>query len=241
MKRRLDLKITPYSYQPRIAKEFSPHYPEPMIEAYFKRQVRDGEQDHGVIGGLTLFNSLYLNYVKTERENPRANGTHIYTPQGDHWLIWRPEQLDFFVLAADAVICHNLWTVQAQEDPVKAQLYRENGLEALVIENPSQRLDIREHTLEFLLKLVDTIEPTKRFTELSPRQVLDQMSVTATHDSECLELRIQWTEELAEGPKFPNWKGSLLGMEKWLNLTAAEEENSIRLRIPIRETEGRTR
>lgn len=81
--------------------------------------------------------------------------------------------------------------------------YEEYGLNPLIVgRNGKNKLSIAEYPLQFILCLLDTIEPVKRFQELNPQDVLKLINVEFQNNG----LKIEWDPELEKQEQFKDWK-----------------------------------
>ncbi len=88
------------------------------------------------------------------------------------------------------------------------------------------RLTFKQSPLQFLLYLLDTIEPVKKFENLDASAVLKKIWVSAGMDESRHHCRIVigWDRTLEDEDKFLNWKDSILKMGKWLDLKVKEKK-----------------
>lgn len=130
-----------------------------------------------------------------------------------------------------AIICHNIWLGGPREEGT----YKAYGLTPLLWEmHPENKLSIREYPLQFMLCLLDTIEPTKRFTGMRAYDILNKISIK----EECEDSKgfdIVWNESLKtddgnKGNSFKQWYKGIENMQEWMNITCKQEENSIKIR-----------
>lgn len=155
-----NIQRTPFNHEPLKKDILLTRFPESSVKNYYTYRMINGNLDHGIFGGYFLFDRLYKNFEeKTSGKNWDKNDCYIIDK-----LSYRLEHLDHHAYVADAIICHNIWLAS---DESSAKEYRKYGLDALIIdgEHGAQKLNIKEYPLQFMLCLLDTIEPVKRFTE----------------------------------------------------------------------------
>lgn len=183
-----------------------------LARNYFNYRKSDGKCEHGIIGGFLLFNRLIDSFQKATKDHDIEKGEIA-----KNGLQWRKEHIDHFRYIADAIICHNMWTVQSTDtDGVKK--YKEHHLEKLIIDSKSshdQRLSINDYPLQFMLCLLDTIEPTKRFSHLTAGSTLENVSIWSTDNH---QLRIAWSNRLKQESQFPGWLKSIYGIKDWMQV-----------------------
>lgn len=210
-----DITYTPFKHQPIRESARLVRYNEELVSNYFAYRIGKNERDHGIFAGYLLFDLLVKNFYQ-ETEGHDWNISRVHRKCG---LKWRQEHLDHFAYIADAIICHNMWTVSAK-DEAKAKEYEKAGLKALVITNPEDRLKLSENPLQFMLCLLDTIEPVKRFAgQLSAKEVLSNIAITKESDA-CI--KIAWKKSLMKQDGFYKWMSGIQGMEHWMNVCVSE-------------------
>lgn len=198
-----------------FAKNIIPkRYDAQTIRNYFKFQKRfANEQDHGIIGGTYLFDALLKNYAEHEKRCTRGEAQEI-----DNELNWCESQKMHYAYVANAIICHNVWTVNST-DLSKMQKYMDNGLEALVIGTNHDKLSITQYSLQFMLCILDTIEPVKKFDKLTVREVLENISIEQnTIADEEKQIRVAWTNKIKRQSEFWLWMKNISNMAEWMRL-----------------------
>ena len=244
--RMLGIQKTPYTYRPIKKDVRLTRYDEETIKSYFK--YLKGERgrlhtEHGIIAGYKLFDSLYRNFCRVTEGKQFVAGVYIEKETGLHW---RKSHLDHFAYISDAIICHNLWTVtdgNNSKDKKEVKKYRENGLGDLIIPAGSnendKKLSLSAYPLQFMLCLLDTIEPVKRFTNgkngrrvLTPKETLK--SIDMKYNSWKCVLAITWDEALREcSDNFKDWEKQINDLPKWMDVKLTEpERNCIEIQLP---------
>ena len=116
-----------------------------LIHHYYEYRMSQNKLDHGIVGALLLFDALM------ELAN-NSSYTGIYSEIKDYQ--------EFYTRICDAIARHNMW----RATPVEEELYRSYNLWELIPNaDMSHKIYYRDNTLEFLLALVDTIDPLKAF------------------------------------------------------------------------------
>lgn len=163
--------------------------------------------EHGIFGGTQIFDSLRCSFEeKTRGHDWKANP--VYS-EGD--LNWRLEHLEHFAYVADAVCCHNIWLATTED--VK-RTYKENNLDELCVYQESDKLSLKEYPLQFMLCLLDTIEPTKKFSDISPAEVLKNIYV----DIKKSKITLAFTDLIKEHRNFHVWIDSIQKMSDWMQV-----------------------
>lgn len=211
----INLRISPYtteirSTDPGVLIKFRGS--NELAKNYFQYRKSFGKDDHGIVGGFLLFDRLIEGFQNATKGYDIEHG-----PMWKDGLRWCKEHIDHFRYIADAIICHNMWTVQSTDtDGVKT--YKKYHLEKLIIDPRSshdRRLSINDYPLQFMFCLLDTIEPTKRFSNLTARSTLENVSIWSMGNH---QLQIAWSNRLKQELQFRNWLESIYGMRDWMQV-----------------------
>lgn len=186
-----------------------------LIKNYFYYRTSAGICEHGILAGYLFFDHFVKNFLeKTEDVKFDTQGN------GKAWgLTWNTDLIMFAAYAADAVICHNLWMAGSEN----AEIYKAYGLTPLLWqEHPENKLSIYEYPLQFMLCLLDTIEPTKRFTSMQAYEILHKISIQENTD--CKGLTIMWDQLSGEKAKedLKKWHNGIMGMKDWMDIECIE-------------------
>ncbi len=228
--REFNIKYTPFNYTPTHSDVSLTRFSETLVKNYFYYRMDDNSSghkcDHGIIGGYMLFDKLYRNFKDKTRD---VSWKPNHREENIHGLRYRPEHLDHFAYIADAIICHNMWTAN---EPARIETYREYGLEPLIIDetNQNRKLNIDDYPLQFLLCLLDSIEPVKRYTgekadlndDWDAKKVLDSFSVDPSENEN--EIRISWCENAEKAKEFTKWADSVNDLSKWMDVSVQPKE-----------------
>ncbi|WP_437917686.1 hypothetical protein [Sphingobacterium sp. LRF_L2] len=110
---------------------------------YYRRNCGYKVIDHGLLGGILLYDRLYKIRKKKKREQEET-------------LFWGPSLIYQYKMAANAISLHNIWLPEKEDEP----LYHKYGLQNLI---GLRKLKFKDFPLFYLLGIVDTIEPVKAF------------------------------------------------------------------------------
>lgn len=115
--------------------------------------------DHGIMGGLWLYDSLMKNYYRAYwNEKGKHRDVNIENFFVDGYWHFYEEQKMIFAYLADCIIAHNMWP--ASSDNI--DIYKRCGLDELI--PPSfQKISFEQNPMLFILAIADTIEPIKLF------------------------------------------------------------------------------
>ena len=194
-------------------------FPKDLIINYLNYRFSAGRIEHSILGGTMLFDKLNESfYEKTKGHDWEASPVYR-----EHNLNWRKEHLDHFACIADAICCHNLWT--AQDGSNLSTTYKENGLDQLIIYSPADRLNMNDHPLHFMLCLLDTIEPVKRFGHLDAKTVLKNIYIDIHKGT----IVLYWTQLIKQQPEIYHWLDSIRSLSEWMcvNVSACEHHGEM--------------
>lgn len=183
-------------------------YDKNTVMNYWNYRKRDNKQDHGIYGGKLLYTKLNDIFME------KTDGKDL--PVIENGLIWRKEHLDHYIYVSDAIVTHNLWTVSSR-DKNMVRKYNDAGLNKLIINDDEKKLSIVDYPLHFMLCLLDTIEPVKRFYQLSPYEVLSNILIDIDKKKPD-EMIIKWSRKIRQQPQFWDWMKNISTMSEWMNV-----------------------
>ena len=172
------------------------------------------EQDHGIIGGCLLFDKLMKNFTKKTRGHISEEHPYWTSPDGLNWCL---SHRNHFAYVAESIINHNMWTVDSA-DINKAEEYRRYGLDELIIDqkdSEDKKLSRKNYPLSFMLCLLDTIEPTKRLGDLSPKEIAENFAIEHNNND---TITLQFTHLIRKQPQFWKWMAGIAGMTNWMQV-----------------------
>lgn len=222
-----DIRYSIYGDYPYKTQDVPIRFSKELIENYFYYRACSGACEHGIIAGNLFFDRFVKNFLKATKEN-RFDEAGNWDGRDENW---NTDMIMYSAYIADAIICHNIWL----GGPSEEETYKSYGLTPLLWEmHPENKLSIREYPLQFMLCLLDTIEPTKRFTGMRAYDILNKISIK----EECEDSKgfdIVWNESLEtddgnKGNSFKQWYKGIENMQEWMNITCKQEENSIKIR-----------
>jgi hypothetical protein len=112
-----------------------------------------------------------------------------------------------------------MWTVNESDEAGVAK-YHDLGLDKLIISKEEDKLSIDDYPLNFMLCLLDSIEPVKRFKKLSAREVLENVSIEAENG----EITIAWTDKMKKQADFWDWMKNISTMKDWMQVDVSSCE-----------------
>lgn len=210
----LDITYSPYGNFPYRKENIPQRFSENLIKNYFYYRANSGSCEHGILAGHLFFDRFVKNFLKNW--DPKE-----CCPKVSNGLVWHMEQISHAAYVADAIICHNLWMSD------NAEIYRAYGLSPLLYnEHSENKLSIKNYPLQFMLCLLDTIEPVKRFAKKSneeihyptPREVLENVQLEFKENG----LEVSWKRNISEQTKFEYWKKALKDLQNWMDVRCEE-------------------
>lgn len=165
---------------PNIYKNVYKNYFQYRIES---SDPRINKPDHGICGGIVLFDSLNKTLKK-----------ELEVDDGLHWnLRWDPKLKNIFNYVSWVILAHNIWLIP--EGDKKENVYKDpnyNLQELIYNKVEKSKIDIKKYPFLFLLSLADTIEPLKNtrynFSDLGKIQceIIDNNKIVFQIDDETI-------------------------------------------------------
>lgn len=199
-----------YNYKLQTGKKFIPKFSKEDILNYLKQRKKENRIDHGIVAGYEFFCSICMEFERKLGEKKCV----FESRDNQHKLRWDRTHMDHFVFIADAIISHNIWF---------------NALKDKKIE----KWDYDRYPLNFILCLLDTIEPLKRFcgeeeTELKYNDVLENISIVQNGKR---SIKISWNDIdiIKKNKGYQKWINDIKGLDQWMNVEVmnTNKQNSI--------------
>lgn len=176
---------------------------------YLKYRKDCGSSEHGIMAGVDLFKRLDHSFSRaTARYDWKASP--IYTKDN---INWRREHVPHFAYVCDAICCHNIWLAN-EKDKDACENYSKHQLESLIVHSDSDKLQLKKYPLQFLLCLLDTIEPLKKFGELESIEVFKNIYIDINPSS----ITLGWTDVIKQQPSFFKWMESISSLKNWMGI-----------------------
>ena len=188
---------------------------------YCKMNKDINHYDHGIVGGLWLYDSLvknyYLSYISLNDDNESIRN---FCVNNLHFSI---NQFPVFAYLADCIISHNMWLAT---DYKTIELYKECGLKQL-IPPLAQPIQFDTNPLLFILALADTLEPIK--TCCDPKYKLNIEPTEVLKNIECIFNQNHILLQFNNNDIFKIMKDKLSNLENWLAINIQIYENKINI------------
>ena len=184
-------------------------FPKDVYMNYILYRQSNGSAEHGIIAGTELFDRLYESFDK----KTAGHNWEISPVCRKGNLDWRREHLPHFAYIADAVCCHNIWLAQKNNVSL-CDSYKQASLDALIVNEDSDKLSFTLYPLQFMLCLLDTIEPIKRFEGIPADVVLKNIYLDFHENG----ITLGWTQTTKEHPKFLDWLKSVSTISEWMQV-----------------------
>lgn len=186
--------------------EFSTYCKE-YVNIYLSHRARctygkKGKIDHGIVGGLMLYDRLRKNYESARPKTSDSAGTESGFYYND--LFFSKEHFKYYAEAADAIIAHNIW-----KSTLDNYLEIEQYMKLNATNIPNITIDKK---MAFVLAIADTLEPLKRTNNMD---VLDEIEFESTKIKNGFNIFIpQKYETISEGVR---------GLSSWVNVDVGDE------------------
>lgn len=119
---------------------------------YFNRRLNScnkdlNKPDHGICGGILLFDILNSNLIKKRLQNS------IY-------FSWNKKLINVYRFACWVILSHNIYFTKKGNS--NEQEYLDNNLQDLILSKTDKpKIKLKNHTFLYLFQLVDSIDPIK--------------------------------------------------------------------------------
>jgi len=186
-----------------------------VIDSYFQYRLQHfSVNDHGISGGLHLFNDLVENRLVME-DNHAGN---------EKMNLNFSESIEkYYLEAAYAVATHNIFFPK----PSDSCLYKKYNLDNLI---GHRKISYAESPFLFLLGLVDTIEPIKTFSSTDADLVAG--SVSLGFEVNPFKLLIKVCGEL----DFTDLRDKTKGIDNWLDVDVEYDQKEGLIIISLQKT-----
>lgn len=189
-------------------------FPESLVRNYFFYRVDYMHTvDHGIIAGYIMFDRLIKNYEQAWMEKCKDVGRCNYKDFKHKNLSWRIEHQAHFACIANAIIAHNIWYCD-EDDQDK---YKRYGIEAL-FSSTAEKISINKWPLLFFLGLLDTIEPVKRFEGKMPTiEIWKQLNISVLNGNVIIEIGEDLIMKCPD--EYKKWLDAIYAMTDWLSIS----------------------
>jgi hypothetical protein len=177
---------------------------------YCRKNSHINTINHGIVGGLLLYNRLNENYqqVVPDAEIEYKREGKLFSPDDFYFnnLHYSICHKEYYKKVASVIVDHNIWLA----DEKTREEYGAADLSELV----RDPLSIKEHEFLFLLALVDIIEPIKLFYQHSPACILDSITIDVDPTKRSLSLVVSNTCIMTN-----DWFKKIEGLKTWFAIT----------------------
>lgn len=179
--------------------------------------------DHGIVGGLWLYDSLMKNYYiafGNAKEKNKDAACNDFCLDG-HWH-FSSEQEAIFAYLADCIISHNMWPANADT----IEIYRKYHLDELIYPK-FKRISFKDNPILFILAIADTIEPIKLYSStmgISEEEIWQGIDAIFSRKSVTMKIS---DDRLS----FERLLGKMEGLDNWIDVEVLvdDEEKEVRL------------
>ena len=199
-------------------------YSSSIIKQYYKYcQTERCFINHGIVGGLMLYDRLMKNYETNKREAKELKISGAINDDFCHNnLHWSKDHYEYYLRTASSIIHHNIWFANDKTE----ELYRKYKLNGLIIDISGKLKKCSDDPFLFLLLLSDTIEPIKEFTNLEPKCVLEKIDISVNCDERKIKISV-----IDQCINFHHWFCKIKEMKTWLDLKVDINKNELTITI----------
>lgn len=173
---------------------------------FFFRRYSHEKIDHGILGGLYLYDRLLKNRIIQERNK-------------ESQLSWNKELDAQYAHAAAVIATHNIWFPNDET----ACDYIKFGMKELIDEKP---ISLTKSPLLFLLGVVDTIDPVKAYTEkYNVEDIIESLQLDFFEDKFIIENKIDSILDFNEIIKKSE------NLREWLSVEIIKNPNRIEIKF----------
>mgnify|MGYP000956720083 FL=1 len=184
-----------------------------------------GVIDHGIAGGIILYNELVKNYYMVKEYSGSNEDSFEYSNRK-----FSKDNFKDYAKAAIGIIRHNMWYAS---DSDTCRTYYRFGLNDLISES-NNKICYTDDRLLFLLCLADTIEPLKRFRNLGTNEEINEILRQICMDIENINnqknskitITIQVSDELENKDKLIE---NCRSLDSWMNVETTQEDNKVKI------------
>lgn len=181
--------------------------------------------DHGIVGGLWLYDNLiknyYITYLSEKEKRENVNFDDFYVNEHLHFFA---EQKMIFAYLADCIIAHNMWPATGD----KIQIYRKFRLDEL-IPPKFEKIKFEKNPILFILAIADTIDPIKLFlSKCSMNEVDIWKGVDVLFTRGYIEMKI-----VDYRLSFKNLVNKLKGLDDWIDVRIDIKENEKKIKLVL--------
>ena len=163
--------------------------------------------DHGICGGVLLFNELN-SILKRERLNNKSEG-----------LSWNKKLINIYKYTSWVILSHNMFFIRTGDS--NEDEYLQNKLDELIL-SPAEKskINLEKHSFLFLFLLVDSIDPIK---------IVNEYKNLKDIDIECIGNKINM--EIKNISIIDDFSKKVLELKKCLIPKISVEDNKITITI----------
>lgn len=179
-----------------------------QIECYAKIRANDfGVIDHGIFGGLLLYDRLIKNFYNTWKKvnSPKCNIDDFYYWNNDRKLHYSKKHFALYGNAANAIMAHNIF-FDAFNNGIQKHNYDVEKITTKI--SPSNEI-------AYILSIADTIEPLKNKIDLS--------ALILKRENGSFEL------EFVNKNDFEKSKSHIMGLIDWVDVFVEERKNCFKI------------
>jgi len=178
--------------------------------------------DHGIVGGLWLYDSLMKNYNKQfvikKRTDKNIDFYNFSIPENLHFFA---EQRNIFAYLADCINAYNMWPANEGTN----QKYKKCKLDELTKER-FKLIRFRDNPILFILALADTLEPIKTYADLHMSEIEIWSGIDIEIEQDSLIIKV-----LDNRMPFDRIASKVIGIDEWIDVKIVIDTECRELKI----------
>ncbi|GAA6528576.1 hypothetical protein LPYR103PRE_05490 [Segatella asaccharophila] len=195
-------------------------YTPEAVSAYekYREEKYHVNVDHGIYGGKVCYEKLCeirRQHDSSKNTPNNLDNTVMITTMGQKLredspqYYWGKPLEKVYACISWTIICHNMFFVQ--EDTEEAKYYKEHDLGEFVYKKRARKIRLKSSPFLFLLCLVDTLEPIKKFNTL---EVLKYISLDVNKMK--IKIDVENTRNIGNLDEWEKYRDSVIGLNDWL-------------------------
>lgn len=193
-------------------------------ERYFRYRLLHGGKiggklDHGIVGSDKFYSDMVKNYLENYEKRLKYGSIERFENYSDR--CFSCEQFKIFAYVADCIAAHNIFRGEENEESIR--LYEEYDLQELLPAN-FVKISYSKNPLLFILCVADTLEPTKKFRNIKPRELMQNIELDYDERNNCINLNI--SEWLSEQNGCEAYVKAIKDLQKWCEVTVQVERDN---------------
>lgn len=183
-----------------------------LINRYYQYRIDKGCIDHGIVAAMLLYDRMMKRNEKYEEFERQGGTINSEKP------LYGMENINNIILYSKSIARHNMWYAKPNSDEEKD--YEKYELQELMLSlSPTEKISFSNNPAIFLLCLLDTLEPLKKYSGDDTEKVLKNTSFEVQKDDDNISVLIIEQEE----DKLVKGTGAL---QDWMDVKVKKDSNN---------------